>query len=131
MAARPLPYSTGRPGYGENVTVWYAGEATIYSPSSDRPGATSIEHLTCPHKHPSPEAAQKCGDQLGRRTIRERNQVARAELAQAVCDIRTAEFDTTDGLWIKFCAGHQTSCNSLRETAAEAMLLDWACPWAS
>lgn len=124
-----LPFSTGRPGSEQVVEITWHGTAPVYGPSADHPGSTTVEHVRCSHKHPTWEAAEKCGERLGRRTVAERNAEILPELEAAACDIRAAEFDPTDHLWILYCAGHMTSCPHLRPSREAALALGWECPW--
>jgi len=128
---KPLPYSAGRPSYARDVVVTYQGEATIYGPSASMPAGTTVEHLTCGHRHQDIDTAQDCGRRLAKRTVAARNKAAAVELAQAVCDIQANEVDRDDSLWLKFCAGHHTRATRLHNTAELALADAWTCPWAT
>jgi hypothetical protein len=132
MTARtqpPAPYAMGSAGYDVETVTYYHGRAKIWSPSPRWPGASAEEWVTCDHRHTDPRQAETCGQRLGARTVKARNAAAIPELARTPCEIGASLFDKTEGLWIKYCAGHHTSATALQHSEADALALAWTCPW--
>jgi len=68
-------WATARPYYSEERVWYFHGTAELYHREPD--GRSTVEYLTCKHRHTDPDKAKECGRRLGERTARARNKAAR------------------------------------------------------
>lgn len=135
MSRYPEPYyaSNRTYSYVQAEPRWH-GLGMVCGPStSDRPGGWTEEHVQCEHFHLTIDAAKECGDKLAASAVRKLNREARDTNVTTPCEIAAANiasFSNHDPMWLKHCRSHRTSATLIKSTEAEALAVEWDCPWA-
>jgi hypothetical protein len=131
MVGRDDPFSVSARsvGYTEAQPRWH-GVGMVTGPSAT-PGAWAEHHVQCDHEHRTITAARECGDRLAGVMARRLNREARDHNAVCGCDIMATDISShgDEPLWLKHCRGHGVWAGPLKGTEAEALAVEWECPW--
>lgn len=129
----PQVYSAGNGTYSVETITYYQGEANLYGPPAPGSiGGSSVDQVTCKHRHAHETDAEKCARRLAIREAARLNAEAAPKLAARRCAYATSEYDMKiDGktAWVRHCTAHREMDSSLRTDRDDADQSSWVCPW--